>query len=146
VRGRGWLPTLEISGNYGGGRDWDFAASEVATNRVYMDRPLNSTSWDRDRDFAAGARLTWDFGDTAYHPEEIDVSRELREIIELRDEVLDEVNHLYFERQRVLLERAALEDLRSPKAVRLALRAAELAAGLDSWTGGWWSATTHSAR
>ncbi|MDD9801458.1 MAG: hypothetical protein OXU53_02695 [Deltaproteobacteria bacterium] len=146
VRGRGWLPTLEISGNYGGGRDWDFAASEVATNRVYMDRPLNSTSWDRDRDFGAGARLTWDFGDTAYHPEEIDVSRELREIIELRDEVLDEVNHLYFERQRVLLERAALEDLRSPKAVRLALRAAELAAGLDSWTGGWWSATTHPAR
>jgi hypothetical protein len=25
-------------------------------------------------------------------------------------------------------------------AARLALRAAELAAGLDAWTGGWWSA------
>jgi len=144
VRGRGWLPTLEISGNYGGGRDWDFSESEVATNRVYEDRPLFNAGWDRDRDFGAAARLTWDFGDTAYHPEEIDVSRELREIIELRDEVLDEVNHLYFERQRVLLERAALEDLRSPKAIRLALRAAELAAGLDSWTGGWWSAATRA--
>lgn len=144
VRGRGWLPTLEISGSYGGGRDWDFAETESATTRSRMQPALVGTSWDRDRDFGAGARLTWDFGDTAYHPEEIDVSRELREIIELRDEVLDEVNHLYFERQRVLLERAALEDLRSPNAIRLALRAAELAAGLDSWTGGWWSAATRA--
>jgi len=146
VRGRGWLPTLEISGNYGGGRDWDFSETESATTRGRMQPGLVGTGWDRDRDFGAAARLTWDFGDTAYHPEEIDVSRELREIIELRDEVLDEVNHLYFERQRVLLERAALEDLRGPKAIRLALRAAELAAGLDSWTGGWWSASTTRAR
>ncbi len=38
-----------------------------------------------------------------------------------------------------LLERAQLADLRGPEAERLALRARELAAGLDAWTGGWWS-------
>jgi len=32
------------------------------------------------------------------------------------------------------------------RARRQGMTAAELAAGLDSWTGGWWSATTHSAR
>jgi len=53
--------------------------------------------------------------------------------------VLDEINQLYFERQRVLLERARLSDPAGPEAERFALRARELAAGLDAWTGGWWS-------
>jgi hypothetical protein len=83
--------------------------------------------------------LRWELGDTVYNPEEIDVSKEVRELIELRDEVLDEINQLYFERRRVLLERAQLPDPASAEAERLALRARELAAGLDAWTGGWWS-------
>jgi hypothetical protein len=86
-----------------------------------------------------GAQLSWDLGDTVYHSEEIDVSKEVRELIELRDEVLDEIDQLYFERRRVLLERAQLPDATSAEAERLALRACELAAGLDAWTGGWWS-------
>jgi hypothetical protein len=39
----------------------------------------------------------------------------------------------------VLLERARLADPISLEAERLALRARELGAGLDAWTGGWWS-------
>ncbi|MCG8591087.1 MAG: hypothetical protein MJE66_17480, partial [Proteobacteria bacterium] len=53
-----------------------------------------------------------------------------------RDDVLDEVNQLYFERQRALAERAARPP-GDPEAARLELRARELAAGLDAWTGGW---------
>jgi hypothetical protein len=78
--------------------------------------------------------LEWDLGDTRFDPEAIDVSREAREVIELRDDVLDEITQLYFERQR------ALDGLASaPPAEQraLALRADELAAGLDAWTGGW---------
>ena len=71
----------------------------------------------------------------AYHPEEIDVSKEAREVIELRDDVLDEVNQLYFERERARLELESLSH-DTQQAERLRLRAAELAAGLDAWTGG----------
>ena len=43
---------------------------------------------------------------------------------------------LYFERRRVLAELSvAPPDGR----LRLGLRAAELAAGIDAWTGGWFS-------
>ncbi|MDH3685831.1 MAG: hypothetical protein OEP95_06365, partial [Myxococcales bacterium] len=52
------------------------------------------------------------------------------------DEVLDEVNQLYFERRRVLLELAEAPG-RSAESARHRLRADELAAGLDAWTGGW---------
>ena len=45
---------------------------------------------------------------------------------------------LYFERQAVLFAIAALPDDADPVgAERLGLRARELAAGLDGWTGGW---------
>jgi len=51
--------------------------------------------------------------------------------------VLDEVNQLYFERQRVL---ASLDAPTGDVPVALLrLRAAELASGLDAWTGGWFS-------
>ncbi len=79
--------------------------------------------------------MSWDLGEIAYHPEEIDVSREAREIIELRDDVLDEITQLYFERRRVIAAFALQPD--SPAASEYQLRAAQLAAGIDAWTGGW---------
>ncbi len=138
VARRGFLPELSIHGDYSGfrARDEDHDDTVFSSGGRYrlLDR-LN----ERGRDFVVGAQLSWDLGDTVYHPEEIDVSKEVRELIELRDEVLDEINQLYFERRRVLLERAQLPDAASAEAERLALRARELAAGLDAWTGGWWS-------
>jgi len=79
--------------------------------------------------------VSWDLGDIAYHPESIDVSHEAREIIELRDDVLDEITQLYFERRRVLAALALQPD--ALVAGELQLRAAQLAAGIDAWTGGW---------
>jgi len=138
VARRGFLPELTVHGAYGGVRahDEDHDETVFASGERYQ---LFDRLYERQRDFGVGATLRWDLGDTVYHPEEIDISKEVRELIELRDEVLDEINQLYFERRRVLLERALLPDPASPEAERLALRARELAAGLDAWTGGWWS-------
>jgi ligand-binding sensor domain-containing protein len=138
VARRGLLPELTVHGDYGGFRASDEDHDDTvfsAGNRYQLLDRLN----EHGRDFEVGAALRWDLGDTVYHPEEIDVSKEVRELIELRDEVLDEINQLYFERRRVLLERAQLPDAASAEAERLALRVRELAAGLDAWTGGWWS-------
>jgi hypothetical protein len=100
-------------------------------------RQLADHDEERSDDNELSLTLTWEFADLAYHPEQIDISREAREIIELRDDVLDEITQLYFERRRVLAELAAAES--PAEATRLRLRAAELAAGIDAWTGGWFS-------
>jgi hypothetical protein len=135
---RGLLPELTVHGDYGGFRAYDLDEDDTvfASGDRYL---LRDRLDEHGRDFGVGAVLRWDLGDTVYNFEEVDISREVRELIELRDEVLDEVNQLYFERRRVLLERGLLPDPASPEAERLALRARELAAGLDAWTGGWWS-------
>ncbi len=135
VRRRGWLPELSLIGaasrdrDRGTGLDESFVSGGL---RQLVDRDEGSS-----RDNALSVNITWELADLAYHPEQIDISREAREVIELRDDVLDEITQLYFERRRVLVELAAAE---SPgDALRLRLRAAELAAGIDAWTGGWFS-------
>jgi hypothetical protein len=137
VRRRGWLPRFELRGAYGGRHrrehDYDEAFTYDAP-RLFFDREE-----ERSRDFALSTVLVWDLGDLAYHPESIDVSKEAREIIELRDDVLDEVTQLYFERRRTLLQLASEPSVPAGEAARLSLRADELGSGLDAWTGGWWS-------
>jgi len=137
VRRRGWLPRFELRGSYGGWDSWQRDYDEAFTYsapRLFLDRED-----EHNRDFEVSTALVWDLGDLAYHPESIDVSKEAREIIELRDDVLDEVTQLYFERRRTLLQLASEPSVPAAEAARLRLRADELGSGLDAWTGGWWS-------
>jgi len=134
VRRRGWLPLVSFRLSRGEDEDHSVDRDEVFLSggtRRLLDSERRSS-----RDFETALTFAWDLGDIAYHPEEIDVSRETRELVKLRDDVLDEVTQLYFERRRVLAELSvAPPDGR----LRLGLRAAELAAGIDAWTGGWFS-------
>jgi len=133
VERRGWLPILSFRATRESDRrrrsDYDeaFISGEM--------RRFNDRDSDRDEDLELQLIVSWDLGDIAYHPESIDVSREAREIIELRDDVLDEITQLYFERRRVIAAFALQPD--SPVASEFQLRAAQLAADIDAWTGGW---------
>ncbi len=133
---RGRWPELEMFAGWVDTRSEDRDRDEAFTSG--LDRTFHDRNHGLDRRLDAGVSLRWDLGDAIYHAEEIDAADETREWIELRDEVLDEIAQLYFERQRVLLERANERD--PVVAERLRIRAAELEAGLDAWTGGWWSA------
>jgi hypothetical protein len=132
---RGWWPLVSLrllrAQDEDRGADYDEAFLYGELRRT-VDRDSSTA-----RDFEASLTFSWNLGDIAYHPEQIDVSREAREVIKLRDDVLDEVTQLYFERRRVLAELAARPDAPPAEHLRLRLRAAELAAGIDAWTGGW---------
>ena len=132
VRRRGFLPVLELRGGYGGGRGARFETDETFTSGA--DRVFHDVDLDRERDFDVALVLRWDLGDAAYHPEMIDVARETREWIELRDEVLDEITQHYFARAAALAELRRASD--PIEAARWRRRAAEAAAGIDAWTGG----------
>jgi hypothetical protein len=135
VSRRGWLPTVAVRGiaeRYRGhASDYDEAYVSGGLRQLY------DSDRDDSREYELQLTLSWDLGDIAYHPEAIDVSHEAREVIELRDDVLDEITQLYFERRLVLAEIASPAASAPP--VVLQLRAAQLAAGIDAWTGGWFS-------
>ncbi len=142
VARRGWLPVVSLRGGY---------ARDQSHGAVHDQTVSSGALWyleDRDHDYGkgydVGFTVAWDLGDVAYHPEEIDVSHEAREVIELRDDVLDEITQLYFERLRVLAQLRTLPAADDAEALRLRLRADELAAGIDAWSGGWFSRQTRS--
>jgi hypothetical protein len=135
---RGWLPAVGFS--FSGEKDKSRGTDH---DEAFLSGGLRALrDWDRDRStgFELRLNLSWGLGDIAYHPERLDISREAREIIELRDEVLDELTQLYFERQRVLAELHSNSGDRDE--LPLKIRADQLAAGIDAWTGGWFSART----
>jgi hypothetical protein len=145
LKRRGWYPSVALRFGYDrghrrtGGWDESFSYGEL--------HELADENEDRADDFDASILLSWDLGDLAFDPEFIDLSRESRLIIGLRDDVLDEVNQIFFERRALLLQLAegpppGLEDADAnlPMDRRsLELRVAELTAGLDAWSGGWFS-------
>jgi hypothetical protein len=137
VSRRGWLPIVALRGVSARARDDSVDSDESFVSgetHLLVDRQR-----DHARDFEASVTFSWDLGEILYHPEAVDVSREAREIIKLRDDVLDEVTQLYFERRRVLAELFGRPDLPAPERLGLQLRAAELAAGIDAWSGGWFT-------
>jgi hypothetical protein len=155
VRRRGWLPIVGL--RLGVDRDTGHRSDddEIFVSGAY--HLLRDKDDDRSLDLGASLTMTWDFRDLAYEPDQIELSRESRLVIGLRDDVLDEVNQLYFERLAIARDLAALRvgapalpdktaepialpespATRDARIATLALRLEELTAGLDAWTGGW---------
>jgi hypothetical protein len=156
VRRRGWLPAvglrLGVDRDTGRGSDRD---EIFVSGGLHL---LRDSDRDRSLDLGASLTLTWDLRDLAYEPDQIELSRESRLVIGLRDDVLDEINQSYFERLAILGDLTALRDgtetapgasaepLAEPqndprsdaqRITSLELRLEELTAGLDAWTGGW---------
>jgi len=134
---RGWIPSLSLRVAAARDRRWlrDYDEAFVSGDM----RQLRDRETDHHLDLEASLVMSWDLGALAFDADAIDISREQRLVVALRDSVLDEISQLYFER------RGLLEQLAQPGAApdldrrALALRADELAAGLDAWTGGWFS-------
>jgi hypothetical protein len=141
ARGRGWLPLLRASAGVGRDHARDYDRDEVFTSGEL--HSLYDTHYARDHGFAADVELVWDLDQLASPDDAIAVSRERRLVVELRDQVLERVNRLYFERLRSSDALAAEAD--AAKQRELELRVAELTAQLDAWTGGRFSRLLHDS-
>lgn len=102
-------------------------------------RHLFDRTRDRGTRFDVAIELDWALGEIAYPDDAVDLSREHRQVVSLRDDVADELHQLYFERARLRARLAEGAPLAPEEERALRLRAAELLAGLDAWTGGWLS-------
>ncbi len=132
---RGRWPVLSL--RFTGAHDRDESESYDESFSYGELHRLNDRDRGRSRDFEGSISLAWDLGDAVYPDRAPELSREARQVIGLRDNVLDEITQLYFDRRRALHALNAYADPDDPEAVALRLRADELAAGIDAWTGGW---------
>jgi hypothetical protein len=121
-----------LRGGRGRGRDHErdqtFSSGAV--------RDLLDVETDHDSDLELRLEFEWDLSELRHPSRALAISKERRELIELRDQVLERVHRLYFERLRVLARLAALGPESGDAGAELELRSRELAAGLDAWSGG----------
>jgi photosystem II stability/assembly factor-like uncharacterized protein len=109
---------------------WESGSSTKAYDDVLM-RGKEVIGWD--------VTLSWDLGEIIWNEDQTNIDVRSRLMVELRDDILDEVIKVYFERMRVRaeLDNLAIEDKR--KRFEKELRLRELTAMLDGLTGGYFS-------
>jgi hypothetical protein len=83
--------------------------------------------------------LSWDLGDLVWNDDQTSIDVRSRLMVELRNDVLDEVIKLYYERIRLKMEMETLQIEDRRRRLEKELRIRELTASLDSLTGGYFS-------
>lgn len=132
---RAFLP--EVSLRFGADVDRDRARDADQAFVSGETRHLLDRSQDEGLALDAAIGFEWDLGGTVFPDDSVDLSRELRQVVSLRDDIADEINQLYFERQRIRARLTQAGPQTQEEASALYWRAREIDAGLDAWTGGW---------
>jgi len=88
--------------------------------------------------FDWGISLSWNLADIIWSEQQRLIDSQARLLIELRNDLLDQVNKLYFERIRIKQE-LFLENLEFNKRKEKIIKLKELTASLDALTGGYFS-------
>ena len=90
--------------------------------------------------------VQWDLSKLIFNPDKLKVSKEISNLVELREEILTTVNKLYFARRRLQVVRILTPARNLRQAILLRLRIDALTADLDALTGGWFSRRLRAAR
>ncbi|TRZ93917.1 hypothetical protein D4R78_07285, partial [bacterium] len=101
------------------------------TDDDILRRGRDSINWD--------VSLKWDLSELIFNDAQTSIDVRSRLMVQLRDDILDEVTKLYFERLRVKMELDGLSIIERKKRSGKELRVQELTASLDALTGGYFS-------
>jgi len=126
------LPTLSATVNRDVGDLWHWeAGSSTKAGDDVLIKGRDSMGWD--------VHLSWDLSQIIWNPDQTSIDVRSKLMVELRNDILDEVNKIYFERLRIKMELDELRIEDKRKRMEKELRLKELTASLDAFTGGYFS-------
>ena len=83
--------------------------------------------------------FSWNLCNLVWNDDQTSIDTRSRLMVELRNDVLNEVTHLYYERRRLEFEMAMSPVRDLPVELDKEVRLEELTAGIDALTGGYFS-------
>lgn len=100
-----------------------------------------------DDDTQSDIRIQGDFelNELVWNPDLLRVSKEIRDVVELREDILTTVTTLFFERRRAQVQLQLSPPSDPIERLRRELEIQELTASIDALTGGWFSAQLSAA-
>jgi len=122
-----------IWGTYG---SYNTSGNVVTAPGRYYVGPDDETRYNNNN---WGVSLAWELGDLIWSDDQTNIDVRSRLMVQLRDDILDEVTKVYFERLRVKIELDNLSIEERNKRAEKELRLEELTASLDGLTGGYFS-------
>jgi photosystem II stability/assembly factor-like uncharacterized protein len=137
---RALLPKVTVDMDYDRNKTisqslWGTCGSSTTPGKYYIgpddETRYNNQNW--------GISLSWELGDLIWNDAQTSIDTRSRLMVQLREDVLDEVNKTYFERIRVKAELDSLSIEERKKKFEKELRIQELTASLDALTGGYFS-------
>jgi len=127
---RAWYPTVDIDATGTIDRDTYEIYTSAATNYYVLGPDDKKYTW--------GVSFSWDLSNLIWNSYEDDVDTRSRLNTQLRLDILDDVNRVYFERVR-LKEELAAGSFSTEESFMKNLRLSELTAILDGYTGSYFS-------
>lgn len=126
---KAWLPDLSMS--YGMSEDRQNSSYFYSTkDEKYKDDDI--TEGD---DEAWSISLTWHLGDIIWSDDQTSIDNRSKLMVQLRDDVLNEVTRLYFERRRLQIDLVVSPPGSNKEMIEKDLRLQELTANIDALTG-----------
>lgn len=137
---KAWLPRVTVGLDQDINRTvsksiWGTSGTNTYDGKHYVG-PDDETKYNNNN---LGISFTWELGDLIWNSAQTSIDVRSRLMVQLRDDILDEVNKLYFERIRVMAELDSLPIEDKKKRFEKELRIRELTASLDGLTGGYFS-------
>ncbi|MEW6599963.1 MAG: hypothetical protein AB1499_03245 [Nitrospirota bacterium] len=125
---RAWLPDLSMK--YGSARDWQNSSYFYSTkDEKYKDDDITK---GRDSDWYVS--LTWNLGDLIWDDAQTSIDNRSKLMVQLRDDLLNEVTRLYFERRRLQIDMVMSPPGSAKEYIDRDLRLQELTASIDALT------------
>lgn len=125
---KAFLPNVNVGLNRELGElyHWD-----AGPNPDILQKGKDAVGWD--------VSLSWNLGELIWNNDQNNIDVRSRLMVQLRDDVLNEVTRLYFERRRLQVNLMTNPSNNSHINLERELRLQELTAGIDGLTGGWFS-------
>ncbi len=131
---KAWLPSLDIG--IDGDKDWGSSDSIWGSYSSGGQHYVGPDDKSSGEDLGWDVSLSWDLADLVWSTDQTTIDSRSKMMVELREDILNEVTRLYFERRRVQMELAFNNSLEWTLKIDKEMRIAELTALIDALTGG----------